>query len=271
MRKILVPTDLGEASKQALRYAISIGNLFDSHILLYNVYGVETQAVEKFKSTIDDIMQRESVQALEHIKQEHEPWLEGETQLEVRVAQGRTVSLISDLAEKGGFDLIVMSSEGPEGIKGLLFGSTAMGVMDKCYCPTLIVPAEAEQPAIDKVVLSIDKGELPNPTLLEPLVELIQQRNAELTVFHKLEKGEDRAELPESCQRALSNLTYDFQTEHQAGEDVVDSIKQFLTQQKADLLCLVRRNRSPLQRLFQGNVTRSTLLESPIPLLVLKE
>jgi len=53
---------------------------------------------------------------------------------------------------------------------------------------------------------------------------------------------------------------------------VSDSIKAFVeSQEQADLLCLINRSKGWLGRLFKENVTADSLIDSPIPLLVIKD
>ncbi len=53
--------------------------------------------------------------------------------------EGRPSANIVDVAEKEGYDLMVMGSRGIGGIKGRIFGSTSRRVVDSCKTPVLII------------------------------------------------------------------------------------------------------------------------------------
>lgn len=63
------------------------------------------------------------------------PSLKYETQLR----EGRPSSTIVEVAEKGGYALIVLGSRGLGGISGLILGSTSRRVVESCTVPILIV------------------------------------------------------------------------------------------------------------------------------------
>jgi nucleotide-binding universal stress UspA family protein len=53
--------------------------------------------------------------------------------------EGRPSATIVDVAEKDGYDLIVMGSRGIRGITSWILGSTSRGVVDSCKKPVLII------------------------------------------------------------------------------------------------------------------------------------
>ena len=53
--------------------------------------------------------------------------------------EGRPSASIVDVAEKGGYDLIVMGSRGKKDIIGWFLGSTSRSVVDSCTRPVLVV------------------------------------------------------------------------------------------------------------------------------------
>ena len=79
-------------------------------------------------------------------------------------------------------------------------------------------------------------------------------------------------ELHPSIADALKGLNYSYHAIETGIDDISDSIKLFVEQQEnADLLCLINRQKGLLGRLFKENVTSDSLIDSPIPLLVIKD
>ena len=62
-------------------------------------------------------------------------------------------------------------------------------------------------------------------------------------------------------------MTYSYGTEN---KNIEQQIQDFAREHQADLICLIRQNKSFLQRLFNGSVTEKQVFHSKIPLLILQ-
>lgn len=271
MKKILVPTDFSDNANNALSFAIAISNRFEADILLYHVYRIGTSAAEKFKSTVDEIVREDKMKALEESLEKARPTLE-KGSLQGQIARGDTEDLIVDKAKKEKFDLIVMGSEGESGLGTLLFGSTSLEVTRRSSVPVVVIPRGAEPRPIQNIVLAVDGQGITSPDLLSPLVELGRLRNAKIQVFHKIMKGEEgNAKLHPSIAQALEGLDYSYHSEKTETDDISDSIKEFVEEHQGHLLCLIHRRKGLFARFFKEKVTRDSVTENAIPLLVIAD
>jgi len=149
--KILVPLDGSEPSKHALNHAISIAEGCGSRLILLAVMPNEFLPVmphypcgaasitfsENMVGTLEKmktIYERMLSEAKEMISSEH---LDIETEMLLR--EGRPSSIIVELVENEGVDLIVMGSRGIGGIMGWILGSTSCRVAENCTKPVLIL------------------------------------------------------------------------------------------------------------------------------------
>jgi nucleotide-binding universal stress UspA family protein len=272
MKKILVPTDFSENANHALNFAIAISNRFEADIVLYHVYRIGTSAAEKFKSTVDEIVREDKMKALEESLEKARPTLENGS-LQGQIARGDIEDLIVDKAKKEKFDLIVMGSEGETGLGTLLFGSTSQEVTRRSSVPVVVIPQGAEPRHIQNIVLAVDGQGISSPDLLSPLVELARLRNAKIQVFHKIMKEEDKesAELHPSIAQALEGLDYTYHCEETDTDDISDSIKEFVEAHHGHLLCLIHRHKGLFARLFKEKVTRDSVTDNAIPLLIIAD
>ena len=55
------------------------------------------------------------------------------------IASSSVVGAIIDFAEKENIDLIVVGTRGRSGLKRLLLGSVASGIVNYAHCPVMIV------------------------------------------------------------------------------------------------------------------------------------
>ena len=146
--KILVPIDGSEPSFHAAHIASNIANKFNSEIIV--LYVVVSPSKSEYANLtglvtpkqIDRIIENANEQARDwfnRIKdriQEENPNIKVSTKI---ILTGIAVyGEIIQYAEKENIDLIVIGTRGRSGVKKLLLGSTASGVVTYADCPVLV-------------------------------------------------------------------------------------------------------------------------------------
>jgi len=136
IRKILVPTDFSERSNAALKYAVSLANRYDAKIVLLHVAQLPASCAINAPPDVEKMMSlaRRSVEGTARLI----PPEIAREQL-VRFGTEDTVHTIVREARKAGADLIVIATHGYSGLKRVLLGSTAEGVLRHAPCPVLAV------------------------------------------------------------------------------------------------------------------------------------
>lgn len=147
--RILVPIDGSKCSMEAAKYAIDLAEKYHSElIVVHMVYYLSSHDY----SNLIGLATPNSIQLLlDNAKKHTESWFETIT----RVAREKNptlkiktdvVSAISSIhgeiinyAENKKVGLIVIGSRGKTGIKKMLMGSTASGVVTYAHCPVLVV------------------------------------------------------------------------------------------------------------------------------------
>jgi nucleotide-binding universal stress UspA family protein len=141
IKRVLVPIDFSEHSKNALQYAISFAKQFKSELLLVYVVeptiypadfsfgqvavpSIENELRERGKTELDNLLKTQVGTALtaRAIVKTGKPFLE-----------------IIDLAVEEDVDIIVIATHGHTGVEHILFGGTAEKVVRKAPCPVLVV------------------------------------------------------------------------------------------------------------------------------------
>ena len=149
LSKILVPLDGSPTSMEAADYAIMLSTLHHTQIVLLHVLNVaEYYSSLQFFEVKQPI---ESKEIIEEAKKEANKWfnrvkkkidekLGTQTKLETYIIISQsTVKSILDFAEEKNVDLIVVGTRGRSGIKKLLLGSTASGIVTYSSCPVIVV------------------------------------------------------------------------------------------------------------------------------------
>ena len=141
LRRILVPIDFSEHSKNALKYAIPFAQQFKASIDL--IYVVEPTIYPAdfsfgqigFPNVEDELRVRGSDELDNLIKSE----IAGKISARKIVRTGKPFYEINQYALEEDIDLIIIATHGHYGMEHILFGSTAEKVVRKAPCPVLVV------------------------------------------------------------------------------------------------------------------------------------
>ena len=144
--KIMVGIDGSEQSINAADYAIAIAKRHDAEMIAVNAltsdigYAYSSPGVESPPLTIREII----LLAEDEVKK----WFNGikekadksgiRWRSEIIMAKRSAVSAMLDYAEEQKIDLIVVGTRGRSGIKKMLLGSVASGLVTYAACPVLV-------------------------------------------------------------------------------------------------------------------------------------
>ncbi len=143
--RILVPTDLSEFSKHAMRYGCEFANRFNAELHLLNIVQDVVAMVPEpgmaFPAPGEYLqeLQQASSKALSELPDP--TWLRGVNVVR-HVRVGTPFLEIVRYAKETGIDLIVIGTHGRSGLAHVLLGSTAEKVVRKSPCPVLTVRPE---------------------------------------------------------------------------------------------------------------------------------
>jgi nucleotide-binding universal stress UspA family protein len=164
INKILYATDLSDSAKAALSWAMSIAEQYDAAITLIHVmpdlieemsgsmgydleahFGVEQLAgfnEEGRSKAMESVKER--IKAVCGTMKDELPSCRVDLN-HIIIKAGHPVQEIVAAAVEGNYDLVVLGKHGHGLIDGLLLGSVARGVVQKCPIPVLTIklPAEA--------------------------------------------------------------------------------------------------------------------------------
>ena len=139
IKKILVPIDFSDYSKNALKYAVNIVETFKAEMFL--VYVVEPVIYPPDFSmgqiAIPSVNTEWDERAKEELKKLAENEIPKGVKVQTIVKTGKPFIEIIDTAAEKDIDLIVIATHGHSGVEHILFGSTAEKVVRKAPCPVL--------------------------------------------------------------------------------------------------------------------------------------
>lgn len=267
MKKILFPTDFSERAEEALAYALGLAEAFKSDLTLLHVYRVYSTS-GMFVSVESYMKEDAAERMLEHLSQAGGKLLNG-VRVDSKILRGEVVKMVQEVGEKGHYDLIVMGTKGASGLQEIFTGSTTNGVMKRTCCPVLAIPAGQVYKPPKNIVLAIDEHPISHAGVVMPLLDIARRFKSEIQVFHK-DTGQPDAGIDPSIEIFLDTVDhsyhYELDTDH-----LNKSINDFVAETKADMLCMIRRQRNFVDRLFHVSSTTREVFDSPVPLLILHD
>lgn len=149
IRKVLTAVDYSEKSLEAAEFALMIAKNMNSLLIIVNVlqtqpwlYGKHAyqwgsedkldKAYHKEKERINQIMNdiRKSAEKIS---------VTAKTEILMTAQTNSIASSIVEFAENQKVDLILVGTRGASGVKKMLLGSVARGVVTYAHCPVLVV------------------------------------------------------------------------------------------------------------------------------------
>jgi len=264
MKRILVPVDFSSTSLNALQYGIEMFKKEPLQVTLVNFYGTPKGGAFMMKN-LDSIIEREASDSMNSLLKGMETKYE-DVAFVTKVLNEDAADVIADMGNSGKYDYIVMGTKGASGLKEVFMGSVAGEVISNTSAPVIVVPASyAYQPA-EEVLMTI--GDEPvDDKVVEPLVELLRVTNDQLKIVHVVRDSDDKIEVPlGKLEPLVSEKDYIY-----GSGNVNEDLNDYILQDGARLVCMVRTNKGFFNRIFNESVTLKQTFHSPVPLLILHE
>ena len=283
LRKILVPLDLSECSRPALRYAAPVARQFGATITLLHAALPPKLATAKMASDLIEIGRQE---------------FGADFGVDAIMRQGEPVEEIVAAASELNIDLIIISTHGYSGLKHALHGSIAERVLQAAPCPVCTirkdlllrrnVDALRAEPW-KTIVAPVDFSEC-SRYALRFAGSLARRVEARLTLFHVVELAEAHMSHPLlsfHVIRAMHRADASAKLQRWAQEDIpsgvpvstivrigvpsFELIERALGLMRSDLLVMGTHNYSWWKGLMEGGSTKQLVRHAPCAVISLRE
>jgi nucleotide-binding universal stress UspA family protein len=275
MKKLLVPTDFSDTSKNAAAFAAQMAaDIQNAKIILIHVSDKITGGSDGSPLTEDDDDRRIILtQALSQLKDE----LLAVAQVPIEFVTEKGSSLVETLSRyvrHQAIDMVVMGITGATRLEQIFMGSNTLDMAKESVCPVLIIPPDAKYRKIKNVVLASDFKEVDTTIPVAPLkatldlfkpalhiVNVDSEHYVELTDEYKAERAK--------LETMLKNYSPEFSFIRQY--DFFDAISQFVDDRNIDLIVIVPKDRSFLSGLFKTSHTKKLAYHSHVPIVAIHE
>ena len=272
MKKILVPVDFSEVSKNALNYAVELADANEASITLIHVYlppGLVNDSMEMLDTP--ERIERESMLKMNKIRETIETKYQ-HLKVSCYCTSGVTRDEINRHAKEHNMNLIVLGTQGAGYLEEKILGSTAASLIRMASCPVMAIDKKVHFNVPRKILLATDFVQLETTTILKPLKELVTLFSSELCILNIIEKNTIN---PSSSEIAAGfELDHTFKQFHHTffyakNEEVVDGINEFTEQHNIDMVVMIPHHHSIISRLFKEPITHKMAYQSKVPLLTL--
>lgn len=142
IKRILVPIDGSNCSVRAAKYAIEVATLQKAQIFCIHMiaslpygYGVAGCAIDEYFEDAEKQAQSWFNSIIEMAKKKNINDVKADIFTDAKSITGAII----DYASSKSIDLVIIGTKGRTGLKRLLLGSVAHGIIQHAHCPVLLV------------------------------------------------------------------------------------------------------------------------------------
>lgn len=295
LTRILCPVDFSDCSRQALRYAASVGRWYGASVTALHVYSdrpvIDTvPAYRGVPLTLKEVDPAALLGELDAFVAATTPAVPIET--EIAAAADASHGIVNHAAAIKA-DLVVMGTHGRTGVEHLILGSVAEQVVRQAARPVLLVPpgtphtdAPVSMP-FARIVCGLDLAG-PSRAALDLALALAEEADADLTLVHAIEVPPElqvpqtmdevdvaaarAAAEAEALQRLRDLVPEEARVYCRVHTDVREeradrALVETAIERCADVIVLGIRHHNALDRLLFGSNTQTVLRRAPCPVL----
>jgi nucleotide-binding universal stress UspA family protein len=265
--KILVPIDFSDYSINAFEYAIEMAKDFKAEIILFhgshNIQVVDVNVM----ITIDDLLLKESNDKLNALIKSKES---SNINISAISKVGLANDLIYEISKENNIDLIIMGTKGATGLQKIFLGSITSSVIRKSKTSVLAIPSKTKYESLKNISIALDLKDNYTESI-SFAKQIALKRQAGIDILH-IKKSKDKEEIKDesilSLEEKLDNInhSYVFLENNKTTNAILAHIKQ----QSTDLLVVISKTHSFMERLFNKSVSESIAMNASIPLLVMR-
>jgi len=280
MKKILLPTDFSDNAWNAIFTALKLYAHVKCKFLIFHAY--EPSALNKLgqKSqqrlgVIYDSLEKYSVQELDKILDYLNINHNNPNHTFQRISKlGTLEESIKELVSAGDVDLIVMGTQGATGAKEFFLGSNTVKVLKQIKNNSiLVVPKDYNFQELKSLVFPTDYSRLYQKFELLPMTEFAKLWKSAIKVIHvavEFRLSDVQKTNIKILEERLSGTEYSF---HQVifEANIAQSVEQYVTETRADLLTMSRYKYSFWERIIGEPVIKKIAFHSKVPVLFLPQ
>jgi nucleotide-binding universal stress UspA family protein len=260
LKRILVPTDFSETGYLALNRAAFMASLFKAELFLlhvieitettWNIYDPSTR-IRNLADLRDNVALKLGELA-EAIRKD------SGVKVSTLVVDGRVIPAIGYAVKENAIDLVIMGTNGANGIGEHFLGSNADRTAHLLACPVITVHRNAASAGFRNIILPIDSA-LHSRQKVMYAVALAKRYASVIHILGLLDRkeGTDLNKLKvkiESIEGILRNAGIPFHSRLIEGENLAVEALKYAKEKSGDLILTLTDHESRMDRLFSRHI-----------------
>ncbi len=277
-RKILLPTDFSKNALHAMYYAMELYKKDHCTFFVLNVFSATSNIMQSLinmepGSELYETAKANSESGLAKVldiiafRNNSNP----KHKFETISTFNSPVEAIIQVVEKYDIDIIVMGTKGETNSRKMVYGSTAVNVMEKVRnCPVLVVPEKAMAKMPKEIVFPTGYKTPIKRRELNFLVDIAKKCDATIRVLHVKEKNElnekqkNNKKLITEC---LQDVEHSFHT--LSYTTVPTALNCFVESRGSDMVCFINKKHVFFGSILTQPLVKEISFDSRVPILVL--
>lgn len=274
MKTIIVPVDFSANSANAAEFGGNLAAFYGAELWLYHTYELPV-AIGEFAYPVFDVTEMQ--QAAEHefdiFKENIKNRLRSPVKINTRTELNSLQDGLATICDQLNPDLVVMGLSGKNALTRLVVGSNTIKTIYQLKYPVLVVPSKAQFIPVRKIGFACDYKQIVENTPLDLLKKIIHDFNAELHVLNV--DFEDRNYTPDMLKESflLNELLGNIKPEYHTVEslDVTEGVNRFAEKNNLDLIVVVPKKHTLIQKMFSRSHAKDMLFHTNIPVLCIHQ
>lgn len=275
MKLIVAPTDFSVASLNAVNYAADLSCIIGTDLSVIHVCPVPTsfREVPTPAYSLDRLL-NDAEEQMKLLKENLVLRTREKIQVITKVRQGDVMSEIADYCSSINPYAVVMGIETAGAFERFLRGGKTISAMRRLSWPLIVVPPEAKFVSLRKIGLACDFRKVVETMPIKELTSLVKKFNAELHVLHVSSESGDSFD-PETIEESewLRDILGDLDPKYHfiKSVDIEKHINEFAEKNKLDLLIIIPKEHTLIQKLFQQSHSKELVLHTQVPTMSVHE
>ncbi len=281
MKKILIPTDFSDTSKNSVIYAFELAHQLQCEVELIHVLEIYKYAAGTSEAElISTILPSENIQEMEDLaKKSFESFMldinskiNSSVPYRTRVVSGHLVNEIIVQSAIPEYCLLVLAVSSSQDLATRFTHNTISAILSDAGCPVIIVPSNYSYKTIQKVVLATDFNSA-DLDIIQKFLNMFNQLNPELTILHVTNKSIDfKLELKMAGMKQLvyekikyNKVNFKLTTAKNIVQGIIEEAKN------ADLLIMLKEHEGFIKSLFEASKVEKITHFLKIPMLSFRQ
>ncbi len=272
MKTIIAATDFSGAATNAALYATDMAVSLHADLLLVNVWQLPVSYDGMVIPVLADDLMEDAKKNMKALEQQLAHKSKRKINIDSKIAVGDFFTEFEKICNKVKPHLVIMGSQGTTAAERAVFGSRTVHAMKKLNWPLITVPTRASFSSIKKIGLACDLKKVNELLPADDLRDFVKEFNASL---HILNIGKKETFDPDIVFQSgvLQDMLRDMKPDYHfiEAENVDEGIMDFAEKNKIDLLVVLPKRHSLLDKLIHKSHTKRLVLHSHVPVLALHE